>query len=83
MAASSNNIISWFNRGVDENRKRMIVWCDTYDFSDYPEFSDLTGQALMDYCSMYDGQNMRRLMEVYDLTADQEAQMAQRRVFNY
>lgn len=83
MAATSGDIRGWFHRGVEAGKKRMIVWCDDFDYEDYPEFTDMTGDDLRKYTRMENGQNMKRLMEVYDLTADIEPQMQVRRAYNY
>ncbi len=55
----------------------MIVWCDTYDYDYYPSYHKTKEAALLDKAS--DGTNMKRLMEIYDLNADKESQMNQRR----
>lgn len=83
MAATMQDIRGWFNRGVAEGSKRMVVWCDTFDWEDYPQYTDLTGEDLKFYTSKENGQNMKQLMEVYDLTADRDAQLAERRAFHY
>jgi hypothetical protein len=83
MAATKNDLIRWFESGVEDGNLRMVVWCDTYDFEDYPVYTDLTGDDLKRWTSMENGQNMKRLMEVYDLTADMDAQMSERRAFHY
>jgi len=80
---SANEIRDWFRHGVIEDKKRMIVWCDTFDYEDYPEYSDLTGDDLREYVDKRNGNNMRRLMEVYDLTASMEPQMQAVRSYNY
>ena len=81
---SVDEIRNWYNRGVSEGSKRMIVWCDTFDYGDYPEFTDLTGNDLREYTTKEDGKNMKRLMEVYDLEALPEPQLrGGTRVFNY
>ena len=83
MAATQNDLIMWFRLGVAQGKARMIVWCDTYDYEDYAVYSDLTGNDLKVWTRMEDGKNMKRLMEVYDLTGDMDAQMSVNRAFNY
>lgn len=83
MAASAQDIRVWFGQGVAQGSKRMIVWCDTFDYDDYPEFTDLTGEELRAFTRANDGKSMKSLMEVYDLTMDLEVQMAERRAFHY
>lgn len=83
MAATKNDLIRWFKEGVEAGVARMVIWCDTFDYGDYPVYTNLTGQELMDWTQKENGQNMKRLMEVYDLTADMDAQMNERRAFHY
>ncbi len=83
MAATKQDIRGWFHSGVSQGYKRMIVWCDTYDCEYYPEYTNLTGDDLVRYTGNENGVNMKRLMEVYDLTRDREAQMAERRAYHY
>lgn len=80
MAASKADLINWFNEGVALGNKRMIVWCDTFDYEEYPEYTDLTGAELRAYANRG---GTDRLMEVYDLTADLDWQMSLYRAFNY
>jgi hypothetical protein len=83
MAATKNDLIRWFKAGVEDGYQRMIVWCDDFDYEDYPEYSDRTGDLLREFVNAKNGSNMRRLMEVYDLTADMDAQMSEHRAFHY
>ncbi len=83
MAATKQDLIRWFERGKAQGSERMIIWCDTYDYDDFPEFSDLTGVELQKYVDAKNGTNMLNLMEVYDLTAPIEPQMEVRRAYNY
>jgi hypothetical protein len=46
MAASREDIESWFDRGVTDNRKYMIVKCDTFDYEDYPSYCDTDTECL-------------------------------------
>jgi hypothetical protein len=83
MAANRTDISGWFSRGVQAGRQRMIVWCDSFDYEDYPEFTNITGDELRSYTMKENGKNMKRLMEVYDLTADPEPQLQATRAYNY
>lgn len=82
-AATKQDLISWFKVGVDKGHKRMVVWCDEYDYSDYPEYTNLTGDDLKEFVGLENGKNMKRLMEVYNLETDMDPQMQVRRAFNY
>lgn len=82
MAATKSDISEWFERGAALGATHMIVVCDTFDHEDYPVFVE-PEQSSRDVAAEYDGKNMQRIMEVYDLRIDKAAQLAERRVFNY
>lgn len=78
MAATKDEISSWFDRGVAQKATHMIVVCDTFDYEDYPCFASSDADAIEQH-SYYDGKNMQRVMEVYDLRAGKAEQMSERR----
>lgn len=81
--ATRADLRRWFDDGVAQGKARMIVWVDQFDYGDYPEYTDKTGNMLRAYIGDNDGKNMQKMMEVYDLTADPEPQLAADRVWNY
>ncbi len=72
MAATRSDISGWFDRGVAEGYKIMIVWCDTFDYEDYPVYYESRETAIS---AKKTPDSMQRLMESYDLTADKETQL--------
>jgi len=73
----------WFDNGITQKATHMIVVCDTFSHENYPvyvkEDEDCREQA-----KRYDGVNMQRLLEVYDLRKSKESQFeAGVLVFNY
>lgn len=74
-----DEISEWFDRGVSQGAAHMIVVCDTCDHEDYPVFSTGDEETRAAY-AQYNGQNMQRVMEVYDLPDDKVAQLNERRV---
>lgn len=83
MPADANDIADWYDQGVDMGYRRMVVWMDTFDYSDYPEYSKVTGESLKAEVKQKHAKGVSRLMEVYDLTQDRDRQLVQRRVWNY
>lgn len=81
MAASATDISTWFDRGVESKSTHMIVVCDTYDHDDYPAYVG-EGEDFYERYDHYNGKNMQRIMEVYDLKASKAAQMAAHRAWN-
>ena len=83
MPASVSDIAKWYDDGVDMGYARMVVWMDTFDYQDYPEYSKTTGEPLRAEVAKKHQRGMSRLMEVYDLTQQRDEQLAKRRVWNY
>jgi hypothetical protein len=68
---TTNEIHEWFDAAKKIGSTHMIVVCDTFDHGDYPlgVYSPIVGdvQCLKEY-NAHNGQNMQRVMEVYDLS---------------
>jgi hypothetical protein len=80
MAASLSDIAGWFERGKKGGSLYMIVVCDTFDHDDYPVYVD-PGEDFWSVHAEYNGKNMQRIMEVYDLNKPWTSQSTGR-VFN-
>lgn len=72
MTTTREQIGTWFDQGVAIKMAYMIVWCDTYDHSDYPQF---TSQQVTAQWAIDNPQPMQKAMEVYDLKADKDEQL--------
>lgn len=79
MGTTQAVIGGWFDRGVADGKAYMVVWCDTYDWSDYPAYygTKEDAQEALDK----DGQNMQKAMECYDLRKSRLAQLTQARAW--
>lgn len=74
MAATRDDLRAWFLRGQqEETLTHMVILCDTFDMSDYPVYVESKEEA-MAYMGPLD--NMRKVMEVYNLHRDMEEQLA-------
>lgn len=71
---SKTEIGTWFDRGVADGATHMIVVCDTFDWDDYPVYVS-PQQDPAKVKKQYDRVNMQKVMEVYDLAGDREAQL--------
>jgi hypothetical protein len=83
MAATKQDIRRWLTVDVPDKATHMAVVCDTYDWDDYPVYvmeGEDPHKRLEGYAK---GENMAKLMEVYNLSMDIEKQMAEHRAFNY
>jgi len=76
MAATRQDIEGWFDRGVAQRARHMLVVCDSFDYDDYPVFTTTDADCLFRYKNPGE---MQRVMEVYDLRADKAEQMNERR----
>lgn len=82
MAVSKETIRGWLKCGKEKSATHMIVVCDTYDHTDYPVYVGLDANV-REIEAQYNMKNMQRVMEVYNLSLDFEAQLNQYRAFNY
>lgn len=80
MATTRAEISKWFDEGVAKGATHMIVVCDTFDYEDYPKFV-MSGEDAQKQASGLG--NMQRLMEVYNLSMDKDAQLNEHRARNY
>ena len=80
MAVTREEISSWFDRGVIDNQKYMIIVCDTFDHDDYPCFFETLESAKT---KAKNPGEMQRVMEIYDLTADKQKQIKMHRCFAF
>ena len=71
-----DEISRWFDRGVEQGGRYMLVICDTFDHEDYPSYFDTDADARK---TADKPGEMQRLMEAYDLQADKASQMQARR----
>lgn len=81
MATTQSVIGQWFDEGKKNGAEFMIVVCDTYDYGEYPVYAKRGN-----FQGVYDGEKnakMTKIMEVYNLNMDKQAQMLQHRCFNY
>lgn len=82
MATTQAEIREWCLRGITEDATHMIVVTDTFDWEDYPVYVSKT-QNVKEIEEKYDGSNMQKVMEVYNLQIDLEPQLNEIRSFNY
>ena len=69
-------ISTWFDQGVNDAQAYMVIWCDTFDYTDFPEFFP-TRQAAI--AALDAASDTLRAMECYDLNAPKRPQLAQYR----
>lgn len=82
MGTTKEDIKGWIKRGQDQGATHMIVVCDTFDWEDYPVYVMPAENAHEKY-SQYNGPNMQKVMEVYNLSKDINKQVNQPRAFEF
>jgi hypothetical protein len=80
MAVSKTEIRSWLQRGKDEGATHVLVACDTFDWEDYPVYVK-PGETAREHAGRLG--SAETIMEVYDLSLDLEAQLAEVRAFHW
>lgn len=82
MGTTKEDIKDWIQRGIDQGATHMIVVCDTFDWDDYPVYVMPDEDARIKYAS-YNGANMQKVMEVYNLQKNIDTQLNQHRTFEF
>lgn len=82
MATTQDDIVRWFTEGKRQKATHMIVVCDTFDHEDYPVYVG-PKENVRTVVSAYNGPNMQRVMEVYNLSKPMRPQLNETRSFNY
>lgn len=83
MAATVNTLREWCQKGIIQEATHMVVVHDTFDNSDFPVYVSAKDNA-HEVREKYDNEaKMTRVMEVYWLGGDIEAQLALRCSFTF
>lgn len=82
MGTTKEDIKEWIKRGKEQGATHMIVVCDTFDWEDYPVYVMPTEDARKKFAN-YNGPNMQKVMEVYNLNKDIDYQLKQHRSFEF
>lgn len=67
MATTVEDLERWYKAGKQKKATHLIVVCDTYDHEDYPTYV-AAGETVAEKLKYYNGPNMQRVMEVYNLS---------------
>jgi hypothetical protein len=95
---NNEEIRSWLLEGKKLGASHVIIVCDTFDYGDYPVYVKKIPETMVEsmvgrvyeihdvrqYVDRnYRGQNMQKVMEVYNLSLPMEQQLAAALVYNY
>ena len=76
MSTTVGTLGEWFDRGVALGKSHMIVVVDKFDWEDYPVyFPDDRFDTIQEAVAHFNGPNMQKVMEVYNLTMDRAEQL--------
>ena len=80
---SGEEIKSWLESGIADGSKYVLIYCDEFDYSDYPVYAENDDEFWRQYDNpLHQSANMQRLMEVYDLSMDIEKQLDEYRAMH-
>jgi len=82
MGTSKEDIRNWIKSGQEQGATHVIVVCDTFDWEDYPVYVMPTEDVHKKFAD-YNGLNMQKVMEVYNLSKDIDKQVSQNRAFEF
>ena len=82
MGTTKEDINRWIKSGQEQGATHMIVVCDTFDWEDYPVYVMPTEDVHQKFAH-YNGPNMQKVMEVYNLGKDLEKQLGAHRAFEF
>lgn len=83
MAATKDEISRWFDEGVESGATHMIVVCDTFDHEDYPVYVKDDEDVEKKHREYVNEKPMQRVMEVYSLKKNKQAQLDESRAFHF
>jgi hypothetical protein len=70
-------LAEWFDEGVRQGAAFMIVAADTFSYENYPVYVHAGGdKTVHELAQEFEHKPMSRVMEVYALDGDKEAQIA-------
>ncbi len=65
---SVQDIKNWYDQGVKDGAKYVIVACDSFDYTDFPVYVMEDESFTGTFTAYNDSSQMLRVMEVYDLS---------------
>ena len=81
MAARTSTIRDWFEKGVEQGKTHMVVYCDTFDWEDFPVYCESAEAARKLHAAP--NANMETIEEIYNLSGNMEEQLATRNCFEF
>jgi hypothetical protein len=80
--ANKKTIGKWLVDAKEHDAKYVIVWCDTFDWSDYPVYCDNAEQVSKRIKASRGNTDMIKIMEIYNLDMSIKKQLDEKRAWN-
>ncbi len=82
LPTTQTTITRWFENGIDLNATHLVVVCDLFDYEDFPVYiyEDESPEERVIY---WNSQDFCKVMEVYDIQLDMNAQLNESRAWHY
>lgn len=81
MSATRLEIAQWYNQGVEDGARYMIIACDEFDHDNYPVYAD-TAKEVHDEYDRLMAAPMSGIDEIYDLQGNKLKQFLAPRVWD-
>lgn len=82
MGTTRADIGRWFDEAKKAGATHMIIVCDEFDHGDFP-VRVMPGEDVREKAEKERCKQMQRVMEVYSMSMDKDAQLAEHRAFHY
>ncbi len=82
MGTTKADIRRWLEAAKTKGATHLVVVCDTFDYEDFPAHV-MPGEDPKERAEQERNTGMQRVMEVYALHLDWEAQLRERRSIHY
>lgn len=81
MIPTLRELSKWFDDGIEQEAKYMLVIYDSVTYTDYPIYVSAE-EDVRDIVNKFRLSPMQRIMEVYNLEIDKSTQLKEERTFN-
>ena len=82
MGTNAHEIRAWLTNAKRDGATHVVIVCDTFDHSNFP-VPVMPSEKVRDVFEAHDNKDMNRVMEVYALHLDIEAQLSEHRAFHF
>jgi hypothetical protein len=81
MSTSKKQIGKWLVEAKEYGNKYIVIFSDTFDYSDYPVYFK-TKEGMLEGIKIRESEKMTKVMEIYDLSLSIKKQLDEKRAWN-